>query len=175
VPGNGARPGPDQPRSASRTLLRPTGWATNPATNTVNVSNVGMVKHDRNGSNTRNNVDGRVRPRSIGGTLFRRSCDQHRRCSTQHLLKIHTTRRQHLPSSHDPADYGHPPPTHAESAKVECIRPSGSRSAKQLRGKLADALTEISRTRFRMGSEWKLFNEAYAEPLKRLKVPACRN
>ena len=69
--------------------VRDTGWATNPATNAVNTSKVGAVKHDRNGSSTRESVAGRVRARSIGGTLFRyrRSCDQHRRCSTHHPLR----------------------------------------------------------------------------------------
>jgi hypothetical protein len=68
---------------------------------------------------------GRVRPRSIGGTLFRRSCDQHRRCSTQHSLKIRTTRRQHLPPSHHPADYGHPPPNSRRKCKNRVQRLSG--------------------------------------------------
>ena len=50
--------------------VRETGWATNPATNAVDVSKLGAVKHDRNGSSTRESVAGRVRSRSIGGTLY---------------------------------------------------------------------------------------------------------
>jgi len=67
--------------------VRSTGWATNPATSAVNVSNVGAVKHGRNDTSTRDSVDGRIKARSIGGTLFRRSRDQHRRCSTHHSLE----------------------------------------------------------------------------------------
>ena len=93
-------PGQAPPVSMPHTV-RETGWATNPATNAVNTSKVGAVKHDRNGSSTRDSVAGRVRARSIGGHSFGidGSCDQHRRCSTHHPLKIHTTRRPRPPSA----------------------------------------------------------------------------
>ncbi|BCB88793.1 hypothetical protein Psuf_061060 [Phytohabitans suffuscus] len=50
-------------------IVRRPGWATIPATNTVNVRNDGPVKHGRRTANNAANDGGKVSNWSIGGTL----------------------------------------------------------------------------------------------------------
>ena len=51
--------------------VRPAGCANSPAISIVNVWKVGAVKHGRKVTSTRVSAPGKVRTRSIGGTLFR--------------------------------------------------------------------------------------------------------
>jgi len=97
--------------------VRDTGCATNPATNAVKVSNVGAVKHDRNGTSTRDNTPGRVRPWSIGGTLFR-----HRRsCYSEPPMLDTSPQDQHgAPSPAGPTPHRAHPPHPAAGTTPNC-------------------------------------------------------
>ena len=68
------------------------------------------------------------RSRSIGGTLFRRSCDQHCRCSTYHPLRDpHGMPGPHVTvtsrSPHSPVGYGHPHPAHSKVQSLDTRSP----------------------------------------------------